>query len=139
MKTFNFIAAVITSVMVSVNANAETVKNTKNAQATPAAVEIAQSNTRSMVQTTENGTSYKYDYILDAEGRVVNRITSTWNSDKAEWSPLAAYSVVYTGSETVLSYAKYNKASKTYSKDVQQTRYSASDYPVVLSLPECCK
>jgi len=139
MKTFNFIAAAIASVMVSVNANATTVNNTKENASVPQAVEIAQTNTRSMVQTIDNGNSYKYDYILDAEGRVVNRITSAWNADKGTWSPLAAYSVVYTNDETVVSYAKYNKSTKTYSKDVQQTRLNAADYPVVFNVPECCK
>jgi len=139
MKTINFIAAAIASVMVSVNANATTVNNTKANASVPQAVEIAQTNSRSMVQTFDNGNSYKYEYILDAEGRVVNRITSAWNEDKGTWSPLAAYSVVYTNDETVVSYAKYNKSTKTYSKDVQQTRFNAADYPVVFNVPECCK
>lgn len=139
MKTINFFAAVITSVMMSINANAETVKATKSNASAPAAVEVAQSNTRSMVQTTEDGSTLKFDYILDAEGRVVNKITSSWNSDKATWSPLSAYSVVYTGEETVLSYAKYNGETKTYSKDVQQKRFNSAEYPVVLTVPSCCK
>lgn len=73
MKTFAFIATMIFATV----ANAETVKNNiKNAEPTPAAIEVAKSNTRSMVTTSESGTSYKYDFILDAEGRVVNKITS---------------------------------------------------------------
>jgi len=138
MNTIKFFAAVIATALFSLSANAEPVKKS-NSSEVPAAVEIAKSNSRSMVQTTENGASYKYDYILDGEGRIVNRIISSWNSEKAEWTPLAAYSVVYTDAETILSYAKYNRLTKTYSKNVQQTRYNAADYPYVFTLPECCK
>lgn len=135
MKTINFIAAVITSVMVSVNANAKT----ENHNNVPAIVEVAQTNSRSMVQTYEDGNSYKYDYILDNNGRVVNKISSRWNSDTSEWVPVSAYSVVYTNDETVLSFARYNPSTKTYSKDVQQSRYNSSEYPVIIRVPECCK
>jgi len=135
MKTINFIAAVIASVMVSVNANAES----KDNNSVPSTVEISKSNHRAMVQTTEDGSSFKYDYVLDESGRVLNKISSRWDSDKSEWIPVSAYSVVYTDDETVLSFAKYNSYTKTYSKDAQQMRYNASEYPVVIRVPECCK
>ncbi|MCR5312264.1 MAG: DUF3836 domain-containing protein [Bacteroidaceae bacterium] len=136
MKAINFFAAVITSMILTVNANASTVNQTE-----PSTKEVEQvkSNVRSTVVNSTDGKTYKYDYILDANGRVVNRVKYTWNTDKTSWKPVAAYSVVYTDSETVLSYAKYNEYSGTFSTNAQQTRYKASDYPVVISLPECCK
>lgn len=139
MKTMNFIASIIASVMVTVSANAESLNKTKTSNAMPKTVEVAQTNIRTMIQTTDNGFTYKYDFILDTEGRVINRVTSTWNDKNHSWSPLAAYSIAYTNDETVLTYAKYNKHSKTYSKDVQQKRYNASEYPILFNIPECCK
>ena len=137
MKTFNFIAAVIASAMFTINAHAEikSVNETKDTSA----VEISNSSKRAMVQTSEDGKVYKYEYILDNNGRVVNKIASRWNDDNSEWTPVSAYSVVYTNTETVLSYAKYNSMTKTYSSDVKQTRFNASEYPIVIRVPECCK
>lgn len=137
MKTINFIAAVITSVMFTVNANAAVneVKDNNESKA----VEVSNSTNRSMVQITVDGKMVKYDYILDNEGRVINKVASRWNDDYSEWTPVAAYSVVYTEDETVLSYAKYNSFSKTYTTDVKQTRFNAKDYPIVIRVPECCK
>lgn len=139
IMTMKVFATVIATALFTLNANAESKKNVKNTQSTPEMVEISNTNSRSMVQSVSDGSSYKFDYILDNEGRVVNKITSAWDELNSQWAPLSAYSVVYTKDETILSYAKYNKDTKTYTKDVQQTRYNASDYPVIINLPECCK
>lgn len=137
MKTMIFaIAAMFISV---VNANAEKVNNTESKVSSTFEVNIANSNHRSMIQTTDNGFTYKYDYILDADGRVVNKITYAWNNDYCDWKPLSAYSVVYTKDETVVSYAKYNRACKSFSKDAQQVRYNANEYPIIIKLPSCCE
>ena len=101
MKTFNFIAAVIASAMFTINAHAEmkSVNETKDTSA----VEISKSSKRAMVQTSEDGKVYKYEYILDNNGRVVNKIASRWNDDNSEWTPVSAYSVVYTNTETFIN------------------------------------
>ena len=137
MKTINFIAAVITSVMFTVNANAAVneVKDNNESKA----VEVSNSTNPSMVQTTVDGNLVKFDYILDNEGRVINKVASRWNDDYSEWTPVSAYSVVYTEDETVLSYAKYNSATKSYTTDVKQTRYNANEFPIIIRVPECCK
>ena len=137
MKTMKYIAAAIASVMITVNANAEN-KNVKVAEATNV-VNVAKSNVRTMVTSADDGTSYKIDYILNDNGKVVNKVTSAWDTERDEWAPVSAYSVVYTPTETILSYAKYNPYSKTYSKDVRQARFNATEYPELIRVPECCK
>ena len=137
MKTYNFIVAVITFVMVSVSANAKHTNRHKVSSAFPESVEVVNSDSHAVIHSEKNGISYKYDFILDVNGRVVNRITSAWNSDNNQWIPLSAYSIEYTNEETILNYAKYNSLTKSYSKDVQQARYNASDFPVIFKLPKC--
>ena len=137
MKTIKVIAAVIASAMFTINANAES-KDTNEANAAKV-VEVAKSANRSSVQTMVDGELIKHDYILDNEGRVVNKVASRWSDENSDWVPVSAYSVVYTDKETVLSYAKYNSFTKTYSTDVKQTRYNASEFPIIIRLPEYCK
>ena len=137
MKTIKIIAAAIATFMVTANVNAEN-KNTK-ANASVQVVKVEKSNCRSVVQTSEDGSSLKFDYILNDKGKVVNKVISTWDSNKDEWTPVSAYSVVYTPSETILSYAKYNTYTKTFSQNIQQVRYNAAEYPELIKLPECCK
>lgn len=137
MKTM--ILAIAAMVFSVANVNAETVKDVNSNEAAPLEVQIAKTNHRTMFQTVNSGATYKYDFILDDEERVINKITSMWNSSTNAWQPLSAYSVVYTKDETVLSYAKYNNVRKTFSNNVQQTRYNASEYPVIISVPSCCK
>ena len=136
MRTINFLAAFVASVMITVNANAE---DKKADVSSVKVVDSTSKNCRSVVTTSDDGMSYKTDYILNEKGLVVNKITSVWNVEADEWSPMYAYSVVYTPSETVLSYAKYNSLTKTYSLNVKQVRYNASEYPEVIKLPSVCK
>lgn len=122
-----------------VNVDAKTIKNATEKSDVPAVVEIANTNTRSMVTTSDSGKSYKYEYVLDGEGRVINRITSVWCESKCLWKPLCAYSVSFSKDETILRYAKYSNSSKSFSKNVQQVRYNAADYPAIFKLPSCCE
>lgn len=138
MKRITLFVALVISLMSSANTFAESV-SVKSPISVPEAVEVAKSDTRTMVKTNENGYTYKYEFVLDTEGRVINRVTSTWDNKKSAWKPLSAFAVIYTDDETIVNYAKYNPRSKKYSVDVQQKRYNAIDYPYIFTVPECCK
>lgn len=129
MKSVKVLAAVIASAMLSVNANAESLNS--NAKAASPKSEIAGS--AKNVDGVDK--SVKFDYKIDEQGRVTSRVQKVWNSFSCEWEPVAAYSVSYSDSETVVTYGKYKRSNGTFTYDVQQLRLNASEYPYVFKAP----
>lgn len=80
------------------------------------------------------GSRKKAVFNLDGMGRVSTKISYKKN-DFNSWSPLSAYSVFYGEEETVLTYAEYDDVHRTYTRNVQQKRYNASEYPIVIKVP----
>jgi len=80
------------------------------------------------------GTDKKAVFNLDGMGRVSTKVSYKKN-DLNAWNPVCAYSVFYGETETVLSYAEYDNVRKTFTLNAQQTRYSATDYPEIIRVP----
>jgi len=89
--------------------------------------------------TDQSDVQRKYEYNLDDQNRVINRISYVKNNEGDKWIPAAAYMAVYTNDEAVLTYAEYSYRTKTFTNSPKQVRYSKSEYPEVLSLPSALK
>jgi hypothetical protein len=140
MKSMKFFAAVIATVF-TVNVNASAKPNHPNKlhnakmEMTSPRTEVANSLIDKTVTTVSADKSVKFDYILDNEGRVKNRIQQAWNKSTGKWEPVAAYSIVYADKETVVTFAEYNRNRRTYTSNVQQIRFNADEIPFIFRIP----
>lgn len=80
------------------------------------------------------GMNKKAVFNLDGMGRVSTKVSYKMN-DLYAWSPVSVYSVFYGEEETVLTYAEYDFVNKTFTRNAQQVRYNANDYPEVIKVP----
>lgn len=78
--------------------------------------------------------NFKTVYKKDAEGRVVNKVI--YKSADGQWSPVGAYSIYYGEKENVLTYAQWDKKTKTFTLNAQQKHFDSKDYPIVMNAPE---
>ena len=139
MKSIKFFATVIATAMFTVNAyaassNLENRKSVK-AECTSAKAEMAQSNSAASLTTIGSDKKVRFDYLLDNKGRVTTRIQKVWSDSNDDWVPVSAYMINYTDSETVVTYAKYNRAKGTFNYQAEQLRLNSHDYPYVFKVP----
>lgn len=80
------------------------------------------------------GMNKKAVFNLDGMGRVSTKVSYKMN-DLNAWSPVSVYSVFYGEEETVLTYAEYDYVNKTFTRNAQQVRYNANEYPEVIKVP----
>lgn len=127
MKTINLFAAMIAALIISVNANA----NNKSDMS-----EIRNDHTTSVMHKYNNvdGKKYKTVYSTDDMGRVTSKMIFT--EGDGTWIPVCAYSVFYGDDENIVTYAAWNKSSKTFNKNAVQQHFNAKEYPVVIAKPE---
>jgi len=131
-KFFAAIAAMMMTVTMSAN---NTVKNEASASSddnTLPNVTVVAKSTQSVE--VMYGTNKKAVFNLDGMGRVSTKVSYKKNSLN-DWNPVSAYSVFYGEDETVLSYAEYDNVRKSFTLNAQQTRYSATEYPEIIRIP----
>jgi len=73
----------------------------------------------------------KIIYFTDAQGRVTSKIHLSMNSLTGKWMPKKAYQVFFGADETIVTCARWNVESKAFNRNVQQARYSATEYPEI--------
>jgi len=135
-KVMAAFAAVMMALSMNAKSGNETVANPESVSDAKVTVETIQNNPQQKVVRVTNSKNmdHKYEYNLDDQNRVVNRICYS-KDDAGNWTPYAAYTATYTNDESVLSYAEYDSVSKTFTKNAEQARYNKADFPVVLVLP----
>lgn len=89
-----------------------------------------------ILSTNAKGEDIKYEYTTDAKGRVTTKVGFSWNEKKGKWQPLNVYMVHYGNTETVLTYAEFDKTKGKFTANPQQIRLDANDYPEAMIIPE---
>lgn len=133
MKAIKVLAVMMTAMVMTVSANAsdETTKVNNSEKS-----EIVK---QKVMKTQVNGHDMKFVYSTDANDRVSSKVCYQWNSTTDKWDPISSYTVIYGQEETVVSFAEWNKKTKSFTLNAKQERYDAKVYPVVISLPEQLK
>lgn len=129
-----FAAAMMSATTMSAN-NKENTNGSDNPDVLPGVTVTAKKMSVEVIGTDNN----KYEYNLDDNGRVSTRIAYTYNDISGKWTPCCAYTVFYGQDETVLTYAEYNSAKKTFNINPQQTRYNTHEYPIIINVPQISK
>jgi len=123
----------------SANNNTTASKTAPEPEPKVESIKVSNPKKRVLVVTEANNTQRKYEYNLDDQNRVINRITYVRSDASYDWTPSSAYVAVYTNDESVLTYAEYNAANRTFTSSPKQQRFAKSDFPEVLRLPSACK
>lgn len=136
--TTKFFAAFVAAIMTISTVSAADVNNTKKGETDPdnvlPGVTVVATGSQKIVEAFNGDRKMKYEFNLDAQGRVATKVSYVMNyCDK--WAPIAAYSVFYGETETVLTYAEYDHSRKTFTRNPKQVRYNAADYPVIIRVP----
>lgn len=130
MKTIKFFAALIAASVISINANAKNEANIANVSTEqPTSVHYKYNNV--------GDNNFKTVYSTDELGRVTSKMVFIMSND--QWVPVGAYSVYYGKDENILTYAAWNKTSKSFNKNATQQHFNAKDFPVLIALPNASK
>lgn len=135
MKTMKMIVAMATVMMMS---SFTSIEAAENASPAPHNIEVAvnaKRATRTMLHRTSEGLN-KFDYTLDAEGRVASKTMYRWDAKNDEWRPICMLSTNYEGEENELIYAAWDNASGSFTADITISDYDKAECPVLLKLPE---
>jgi len=126
-----FVAMMMTVATMSANNNKET-SATPDDYTLPGVTVVA-TGSQKVIETI--GTNHmKYEFNLDNLGRVSTKVSYVMKK-KDHWTPISAYSVFYGEEETVLTYAEYDRVSKSFTLNAKQVRYNASEFPEIIRVP----
>lgn len=86
-----------------------------------------------------NDNELKYEFTIDAQGRVTSRTAYLKSIITDKWMPMSAFNVSYSQTETILTFAEYNRKKKAFTDNRQEMRYNADSCPEIIKLPSSCK
>lgn len=69
----------------------------------------------------------RYQYTYDSENRPKSKQAEKWNTVSEAWEPYFKLDMNYQGQQVEVTYARWNKKSKAYDKDIQKTSYQMND------------
>lgn len=95
----------------------------------------AEVHTLSYVRVNGNNVEHRFDYTLDAEGRVVSKMMSCWDSANNCWKPQSLYRADYGTTTHRLTFSTYNVKTHSFSNNVTVTEYDASQNNLLLNVP----
>lgn len=126
MKTLVAIAAFVAA---SINANANATTKEKN-NSTAVSTSIVNNCVVMCAEKT------KAEFALDNMGRATSKTVYNWDEATGAWVPSYQYSVVYGDTVNVLAYAKWDSASRTFSKNFDSMCYSNETHPTLIAVPK---
>lgn len=65
----------------------------------------------------------RYKFTYDDQNRLLSETASKWDGAEEEWKPDFQLTYRYEPGEVVMNYARWDEATRSYSKDVKQTIY----------------
>ncbi len=77
----------------------------------------------------------RYEFAYDEQDRLVSKTAVKWDGAVDEWKPYFQMTYRYEVGEIVMSYARWNESTHSYSKDVKQTTYELNEENV----PVACR
>ena len=69
----------------------------------------------------------RYEFTYDNENRLTGKTASKWDSLQSRWTPYFKMSYQYENNEIIMSYARWNKAHKSYDKDMKKSVYEMNE------------
>mgnify|MGYP002426369970 FL=1 len=69
----------------------------------------------------------RYDYTYDEQQRITSKTALKWDGATDEWMPYYQMTYTYGADEIVLSYARWDEASKAYDKNKTEQVYALND------------
>lgn len=77
----------------------------------------------------------RYEFTYDDANRLVCKTAAKWDGSMDEWVPYFQMTYRYEASEIVMSYARWDEARQSFSKDSKQTVYELNDE----NIPVACR
>lgn len=140
MKTFKttMFAMIATIAMMMSNGTAQASESAAIAPMAITSTTIAApaiGSTLSYIRTNEKNIEHRFDYILDAEGRVVSKMMSGWDAVNNCWKPQTLYRASYGTDTNRLTFATYDEQTGAFTGHVIVTDYDASQNQILLNVP----
>lgn len=85
---------------------------------------------------TYNYGNVKVVYAVNEEGQVVSKTTYRMNAKTGEWTPNYTYQATYTGSNSTLTYSRWNKYSHKFNLGNQSQQVDEEMLKMMMSLPK---
>jgi hypothetical protein len=67
---------------------------------------------------------YKYDFVYDAQNRVVEKHISKWEAGDGEWFRLHKLTYTYTGEALTIEFSRWNRTKETYGDVSEKSVYA---------------
>ena len=77
----------------------------------------------------------RYEFTYDEADRLVSKTAAKWDGATDEWVPYFQMTYRYAADEIIMSYARWDEARKTFSKDPKQTIYELNEE----NIPVACR
>lgn len=84
----------------------------------------------------DNKQTHRFEYTVDAQGRVTDKVRYDWDSETATWHPVNQYHVSFGADGHKLTFGSWDDATNDFSKNVVSQHYDANAFPIVINLPE---
>lgn len=82
-----------------------------------------------------NNESRRFEYFVDAQGRVTDRIMYGWDNNKQSWFPMTKIHANYGNKTHKLTFATWNSEYKSFCNNIDNQSYDADAYSSLISLP----
>jgi|GEM_PF-4281056 len=79
--------------------------------------------------------SRRFEYTIDAQGRVTDRVMYGWNNNSQSWYPMTRVHAKYGEKTHKLTFATWNPEQESFSNHISSQTFNAADFSSIINLP----
>lgn len=143
MKTIKSMMMVMTAVVAMMTASVNPANAVNNKWRMVTAEELSTSSKSNSITDVmqyyyinNNNESRRFEYSVDSQGRVIDRVMYGWDNSKQAWYPMTMMHANYGHKTHKLTFATWNPERESFCDHLNTQSFDANDYSTLISLPK---